>query len=55
MLPYTLYETESIRKFFITSIFKKNVENLGKYGKEFQDAYESLETISYQLMIVWES
>lgn len=28
---------------------KKNVENLGKYGKEFQDAYESLETISYQL------
>lgn len=28
---------------------KKNVENLGKYGKEFQEAYESLENISYQL------
>jgi len=28
---------------------KKYVENLGKYGKEFQEAYESLENISYQL------
>lgn len=28
---------------------KKNLEMLGKYGKEFQDTYESLENISYQL------